>query len=92
MLNEILNFFMDDFELFFKCDDEIYNRHMVFPKNTVIKDAFLQFLRATNSIITLDPDNIIFFLKAKILNKPEFLKKKLSKIFKKKKFFTKAFK
>ncbi len=81
---------MDDFELFFKCDDEIYNRHMVFQKNTVIKDAFLQFLRATNSIITLDPDNIIFFLKAKILNTPELLNKRLFEIFKENKVFIKV--
>ena len=74
---------MDEIVLIFNCGVEIYNRHMVFQKNTVIKDALLQFLRATNSKITLDPDDIIFFSKAKALNTPQYLNKRLFEIFNK---------
>jgi len=75
---------MDEIELIFNIEGQI-PKHMVFQKNIVIKDALLQFLIATNSIITLDYNKIVFFSKNIILNEPQFLNKRLFHIFKRNK-------
>ena len=71
---------MDEIELIFQSGGEIVYK-MVFQKNTKIKDALLQYLRATNSINTLDPHRISFFFRGQILNKPQSLNKRLFEIF-----------
>ena len=72
---------MDQIEIKFICDN-IEPVNMAFPKTTKIEDALIQFLKKTNSIIELNPENISFVHGPIILNRPENLKKSLFGIFK----------
>ena len=54
---------------------------MNFPETTKIEDALIQFLRKTNSIVSLSPEKISFLFNSKIINLPNYLNKTLSQIF-----------
>lgn len=44
--------------------------------SSLIKDVLIDFLRKTNSLITLDLDKIVFFYKTIILNRPKYIENK----------------
>ena len=53
-----------------------------FEGETTIEEMLLTFLKNSNSKVTLDPSEISFIFKSKILNTNKFLKKKIKDIFK----------
>ena len=62
----------------FKCDYEEYDKEMYFPKNTIVKDALIRYLKNINLVIELSSNRIIFLYKDKCLNVEENLNKRLS--------------
>ena len=69
--------------IFFKfhTDENDKNRVITFSRESTIEELLMDFLRKTNSKMTLDQDKIVFMNKAKIMNKPENLKKKIGAYF-----------
>lgn len=70
---------MDELKISFHFDDS--QVEMNFPKTITIEDALIQFLKKTNSLITLSTDKIVFFYKNRILNESNNLKKSLFQVF-----------
>ncbi len=69
--------------IFFKfhTDEDDKDRDITFSKESTIEELLFHFLTLTNSKMTLDQDKIVFMNKAKIMNKPEYLKKKIGSYF-----------
>ena len=65
----------------FHTDEDDKDRDITFSKESTIEELLFHFLTLTNSIMTLDQDKIVFMNKAKIMNKPENLKKKIGSYF-----------
>ena len=53
---------------------------MLFPGTTTVEDALIQFLKKANLAPDLSVDKIGFLWKARILNEPELLKKRLNQM------------
>lgn len=70
---------MDEIKISFHFDDSPVE--MNFPKTITVEDALIQFLKKTNSLITLSTDKIVFFYKNRILNCSDNLKKSLFQVF-----------
>ena len=63
----------------FKYDyNEEYCKKIYFSKNTIVKDALIQYLKIINSIIDLSPHKILFLYKEEVLNQEEYLNKRFS--------------
>ena len=58
-------------------DNEECCKEMYFSKNTIVKNALIQYLNITNSKIGLSPQKIIFMHKNKVLNIDKYLNKRL---------------
>ena len=73
---------MSDFILFkFETDEDSKNRDLQIKRNSTIREGLLSFLSATNSVMTLELDKIVFWNKSKMLNSPKFLDKKVGEHF-----------
>ena len=73
---------MSDFILFkFETDEDSKNRDLQIKRNSTIREGLLSFLSATNSVMTLELDKIVFWNHAKMLNSPKFLDKKVGEHF-----------
>ena len=73
---------MSEYILFkFETDEDSKNRDIKVKKDSTIREGLLDFLRATNSVMTLDLDKIVFWNKSKMLNSPKFLDKKVGQHF-----------
>ena len=64
-------------------DDEVNNKVFPYDGSMTIQDMLNDFLRKTNSKITLDSNAIVFQYHAFLLNKGDNLKKTVAQIFKK---------
>ena len=53
------------------------NKIISFPSSTLIKDALIEYLKETNSIIDISPEKKMFTFNAKILNTEKYLNKTL---------------
>ena len=69
--------------IFFKfhTDENDKDKDITFSKESTIEELLMEFLKQTNSVMTLDQDKIVFMNKAKIMNKPDNLKKKIGSYF-----------
>ena len=73
---------MVDFILFkFETDEDTKNRDLKISRDSTMREALLYFLRDTNSILTLELEKIQFMNKAKLLNVPKILDKKVGEHF-----------
>ena len=57
------------------------DRNITFSKDSTIEQLLLEFLRQTNSVMTLEESKIVFMNKSRIMNKPDNLQKKISSHF-----------
>ena len=61
--------------------NEIQNNKYFFDASITIREMLKDFLKQTNSIVTLDPGKIMFMFGTKILNKDKVLDMKVGKVF-----------
>ena len=73
---------MSDFILFkFETDEDSKNRSLQVKRDSTIREGLLSFLTATNSVMTLDLDKIVFWNKSKMLNSPKFVDQKVGQLY-----------
>ena len=63
----------------FSVDDK-NEKNICFPSSTLIRDALIEYLKETNSIIDISPEKISFVFKSHILNMRKYLVRTLKEV------------